>query len=122
VSLVGENKMAASNGTMVIQGASGKVYSIDTYVPDATGTLLTFNPTGLAGSTSPSQMVIPENGFIVDYVQVAAPTAVGFNIKLDSASVNGGTLRHANQLNSLATRQKLRIPVGRGQILSALQF
>jgi hypothetical protein len=29
--------MAASNGTLVIAGNSGKVYSIDTYVPDATG-------------------------------------------------------------------------------------
>jgi len=114
--------MAASNGTLVISGASGKVYSIDTYVPDATGTLLTFNPTGLAGSTSPSTLVIPENGMITDYVQVAAPTAVGFNIQLDSAAQPGATLRHANQLTTLATRQKLRIPVRKGQLLSALQF
>jgi hypothetical protein len=114
--------MAASNGTLVIAGNSGKVYSIDTYVPDATGTQLTFNPTGLAASTSPSQLVIPENGVIIDYVQVAAPTAVGFNVQLDSAAQPGATLRHANQLNSLATRQKLRIPVRRGQILTALQF
>jgi hypothetical protein len=114
--------MAASNGTLVILGKSGRVYSIDTYVPDATGTLLTFNPTGLAGSTSPTTLVIPEDGAIVDYVQVAAPTAVGFNIQLDSAAQPGATLRHANQLCTLATRQKLRIPVGQGQMLSALQF
>lgn len=65
--------MAASNGTLVIAGNSGKVYSIDVYVPDATGTQLTFNPTGLAASTSPASLVVPENGVIVDYVQVAAP-------------------------------------------------
>jgi hypothetical protein len=114
--------MAASNATLVIAGASGKVYSIDTYVPDATGTQLAFNPTGLSASTSPTQLVIPENGLIVDYVAVAAPTAVGFNIALDSAAQPGATLRHANQLCTLATRQKLRIPVRRGQILTALQF
>jgi hypothetical protein len=114
--------MAASNGTLVIAGASGKVYSIDAYVPDATGTQLTFNPTGLAGTASSANLVIPENGIIVDYVQVAAPTAVGFNIALDSAAQPGATLRHANQLCTLANRQKLRIPVRRGQILSALQF
>ena len=114
--------MAASNGTLVISGASGKVYSIDCYVPDATGTLLTFNPTGLAGSTSPSTLVIPESGMITDYVQVAVPTAVGFNVQLDSASQPGATLRHANQLTTLANRQKLRIPVRKGQLMSALQF
>jgi len=114
--------MAASNGTLVIAGASGKVYSIDAYVPDAVATQLSFNPTGLAASTSPTSLVIPENGVIVDYVQVAAPTAVGFNIGLDSAAQPGATLRHANQLATLATRQRLRIPVRRGQILTALQF
>jgi hypothetical protein len=113
--------MAASNGTLVI-ACKSKVFSIDVYTPDATGTFLTFNPTGLAGSTSPTQLVIPEDGVIVDYVQVAAPTAVGFNVQLDSASQPGATLRHANQLCTLANRQKLAIPVRRGQILTALQF
>jgi hypothetical protein len=114
--------MAASYGTLVIAGNSGKVYSIDCYVPDAVSTQLTFNPTGLSTTTSPTTLVIPESGMIVDYVQVAAPTAVGFNIALNSAAQPGATLRHANQLCTLATRQKLRIPVTRGDILSALQF
>jgi len=114
--------MAASNGTLVIAGESGKVYSIDAYVPDAVATFIGWNPTGLSSSASPTQLVVPENGVIVDYVQVAAPTAVGFNIQLDSAAQPGATLRHANQLCTLATRQKLRIPVKRGQILTALQF
>jgi hypothetical protein len=48
----------------------------------------------LAASTSPTQLVVPENGIIVDYVQVAAPTAVGFNISLDSAAQPG-----ANNIN-----------------------
>lgn len=114
--------MAASNGTLVMVGKSGKAYSIDAYVPDAVATFLAWNPTGLAASTSPTQLVIPEDAMIVDYVQVAAPTAVGFNIQLDSASQPGATLRHANQLCTLANRQKLRIPVKKGQILTALQF
>jgi len=114
--------MAASNGTLVIAGKSGKIHSIDVYVPDAVATYLGFNPTGLAASTSPTNMVIPEDGVIVDFVTVAAPTAVGFNVQLDSASQPGNTLRHANQLSTLATRQKLRMPVRRGQILTCLQF
>jgi hypothetical protein len=114
--------MAASNGTLVISGNNGKNYSVDCYVPDAVATQITFNPTGLAAATSPTQLVVPVDGYISDYAQVAAPTAVGFNIQLDSAAQPGATLRHANQLCTLATRQKLRIPVKRGQILTALQF
>ena len=113
--------MAASNGTLVISNAQ-ESKSIDVYIPDATGTLLTWNPTGLAAATSPSQLVIPIDGMITDFVTVAAPTAVGFNFQLDSGALPGAALRHANQLETLATRQRLRIPVRRGQILSALQF
>lgn len=114
--------MAASNGTLVMMTKDGKTVSVDVYTPDAVATFLSWNPTGLAASTSPNQLVIPADGWIVDYVQVAAPTAVGFNIQLDSAAQPGATLRHANQLCTLANRQKLSIPVRKGQILTALQF
>lgn len=114
--------MAASNGTLIISTKSGKTLSIDAYVPDAVSTFLTWNVSGLAASTSPNTLVIPEDGVITDYIQVAAPTAVGFNVMLDSASQPGATLRHANQLCTLANRAQLRIPVRRGQILQALQF
>lgn len=114
--------MAASNGTLVIFTKSGKTLSIDVATPDAVATYQTFNPTGLAASTSPSQLVIPEDGVIVDYIQVAAPTAVGFAVTLDSAVQPGGAIRYANQLCTLANRAKLQIPVRKGQILTALQF
>ena len=113
--------MAASQGTLIIT-AKSKVYSIDTYTPDAVGTFIAYNPTGLAASTSPTQLVIPEDGMITDYIQVASPTASGFNLQLDSAAQPGATIRHANQLNSLPNRARLAIPVRRGQILTALQF
>lgn len=114
--------MAASNGTLVIMGRSGRKYEIDAYVPDATGTNLTWNMTGLAASTSQAQLVIPEDGAITEFITVAAPTAVGFCFILDSANVQGGTVRHANVLSSLATRVTQLIPVRNGQILTALQF
>jgi hypothetical protein len=34
ITIDGSKKMAASNGTLVIAGATGKVYSIDCYVPE----------------------------------------------------------------------------------------
>ena len=114
--------MAASNGTLVIMGRSGRKYEYDVYTPDATGTQLGFSGTGLASSTSQTQLVIPEDGAITEFIEVAAPTAVGFCFSLDSASVQGGTVRHANVLSTLATRVTQLIPVRAGQILTALQY
>lgn len=114
--------MAASNATLNIRGKSGRTWSIDAYVPDAVATFIGFNATGLSGTASPTSFVVPEDGIIVDWVAVAAPTAVGFNIQLNSASMPGYTLRHANQLCTLAKRQELYLPVKQGDILSALQF
>jgi hypothetical protein len=44
--------MGASAGTLVAIGRSGRHYVIDTYIPDAVNTLLTFNMAGLAAATS----------------------------------------------------------------------
>lgn len=114
--------MAASNATLNILGKSGRTWSIDAYVPDAVATFCGFSATGLSGSGSPTTFIIPEDGVIVDWVAVAAPTAVGFNILLNSAAQPGYTLRHANQLCTLATRQRLALPVRAGDQLQALQF
>ena len=67
--------MAAQNGTMVLVGASGRVYTVDLYLPDATATKLTFNPAGLAASTSNASYRVPENCNLVDISVGAAPTA-----------------------------------------------
>jgi hypothetical protein len=114
--------MAAQNGTLFITSMNGRTHAIDFYSPDATGTNLTFNPSGLSGSGSQAQMVVPVTGFITDVSIAAAPTNVGANFQLDSASIPGNTLRWANQLSTLNNRPKLRMPVKQGQILTALTF
>jgi hypothetical protein len=67
--------MAASAGTLIAVGKSGRTYTFDMYVPDATGTFLTFNQSGLAASTSPTHFTTPEPMTIVDVSIAAAPTA-----------------------------------------------
>jgi len=113
--------MAAQAGTMTLLGASGRTYTVDLYVPDAVGTQLTFNPTGLASSTSPTTFRVQEDSTIID-VSGAAPTAVGFVIQSDSAPVTGGALRWANQLATLVNRQKLAIGIRKGSFIGAIQF
>lgn len=115
--------MAATAGTMVLLGQqSGKIYTVDLYIPDATGTFLGFNPAGLASSTSPTSYRIPENCNIVDISIGTAPTAVGAALSVNSAVVNGGAIRWANQLQTLATRLKLKIPVYAGDFITFTQF
>lgn len=110
---------AAENGTIVMLGKSGKTYVIDFYAPDAVGGLLTFNANGAAASTSPNTLRIPEDCVITDFSIATGTTAVGAVLNVDNASLLGGTLRYANQLNSLSQRPALRIPLKGGSFLGA---
>lgn len=114
--------MAANAGTLLLRGTSGKSYTIDLYVPDAVATFLTFNGNGLAASTSPNDYRVPEDCLIEDVSIGAAPTAVGATLIIDSANVNGGTIRWANQLASLNNRTKLAIGLRKGSIMKFQQF
>jgi len=113
--------MAAQNGTFVFVGKSGQTYTVDVYIPDATGTQLTFNPSGIAASTSPTYWKAPEPCVLVD-ISGAAPTAVGATITLSGALYTGKTFRWANQLATLATRMRHNIPIPAGEQVGALQF
>jgi hypothetical protein len=83
--------MAASAGSMILRGMqTGRTYNIDVYIPDATGTSLTFSPSGLAGTASPINYRVPEDCLIIDLATAAAPTAVGISMTINNAVVNGG--------------------------------
>lgn len=114
--------MAASAGTMVLLGKSGRVYTVDVYIPDATGTKLGFNPAGLAGTSSATNYRIPEDCALVDMSIGTAPTAVGAALTVNSGVVNGGAIRWANQLQTLANRLKMKIPLNQGDFIEYTQF
>lgn len=114
--------MAATAGTMILVGKSGKTYSVDLYIPDAVATQVTFNPSGLAASTSSTYWKAPEACVVVDIVAAGAPTAVGATFTLSNAAYTGQTIRWANQANSLATRAKLNVPIPAGEQVGLLQF
>lgn len=114
--------MAATNGTLILRGASGRTYSVDMYIPDAVATNVTFNGSGLAGAASNNYWSPPENCVITDIVAVATPTAVGAILTLDGAQYTNQCVRWANQQDTLATRPALNIPVIAGVQLGAVQF
>lgn len=113
--------MAASAGSMKLVGG-GRTLVIDVYQPDAVSTLLTFNPSGLAASTSPSTFRVPFDCVITDFSIVTGATAVGGIVQINNSSINGGAVRWANHLNTLANRTQLAIPVNKGDFISVLQF
>jgi hypothetical protein len=114
--------MAATNGTMLLLGASGKTYSVDMYIPDAVATKVTFNGSGLAASTSEDYWSVPEPCRIIDISAVGAPTAVGAIFTLNGAQYSNECIRWANQANSLATRPPFSITIPAGAQLGMLQF
>jgi len=114
--------MAASAATLFAIGKSGRQYSVDVFVPDATATQLNFNPSGKALSTSLTYWRAPEALTIVDFSLEAAPTAVGATFQADGATVNGANIRHAAQLVSLNNRPRLAINMAAGALIGALQF
>jgi len=113
--------MAASAGTLTLVSPK-KTWTVDLYIPDAVATFLTFNPVGLAASTSSASYRVPETCVIYDISIAAAPTAVGATLLQNSGAVNGGTVRWANQLATLANRQKLSIPLNSGDFIQFQQF
>ena len=113
--------MAASAGTILLRGVSGKTYTVDLYIPDAVATYLTFNGNGAAAATSPNDYRIPEDCVFEDISTAAAPTATGASLIVDSAAINGGTLRWANQLAANPNRPKFAVGLRKGSIVSWLQ-
>jgi len=113
--------MAASAGTMVLLGKSGRTHTIDLYIPDAVATYLTFNPAGLAAATSPDSLRVPEDCILQEITTATAPTAVGGTLLVNSGRVNGGTFRWADRLNTLSNRAKLAVPIRAGDFISVLQ-
>jgi len=113
---------SAQNGTMNLVGKSGRTYSIDIYSPDAAATQWTFSANGSATSTSPSTLRVPEDCVIYDISIATGTAAVGAAISNNSGTILGGVVRYANILNTLATRQKLKIPLRAGDIISAVTF
>ena len=114
--------MAAQAGTIVLVGKSGKTYTIDAYLPDATGTFLGLNASGLAGTASPTTWRAPEDCLIKDVSIGTAPTAVGTILQRNNANENGATLRWANQLAANPNRMKLNIPIYAGDFVGFVQY
>lgn len=114
--------MAAELGSITLLGRSGKTYIVDLYIPDAVAGLVGFAPNGAATATSPTQYRVPEACMITDVSVATGTTAVGLVLTQNNGSIQGGVLRYANFLNTLASRPALRIPLAAGDFLGAVNI
>ena len=115
--------MAAQQATMTLLGAqTGKTYIVDVHAPDAASTLLRFNGSGAAASTSSDSFRAPENLIIKDISIAASPTATGVVLTKDGNTIMGASLRWANQIVTTVNRPNLTIPIPAGSFIGGLQF
>ncbi len=115
--------MAASKGQLTAIGTkTGQQYLIQLYQPDAVATKFTFNPSGLAGATSPPTYRFPEDVVIRDMSIVTGATATGGIMEINGALLNGTAMDWTVHLSTLPQRPMLNIPVRGGDDFSILQF
>lgn len=112
---------AAQNGSMTFIGQqTGKTYIVDYYTADTgTGVLGTFNPSGAAGASSLTYWRAPENVMLIDFAMHTGTTQTGLVLLMDGAIKNGGVLRYAQFLDTIASRPKLAIPFPAGSLIGA---
>jgi hypothetical protein len=114
---------APKYGTMLFKGLqSGRTFALDTYVSDVLAAGATFDNGSGATATSLVYWKAPENVMLYDW-SVATGLTDTTNIVLtsDGAQVPNSRLRHANFINTLATRPALNIQFRQGSNIGAIQ-
>ena len=113
--------MAATEGTAVFVGRSGKTYVKDMYLSDTVNTPVNWDSGGGAAATSKDDVSFPEDVYLADVSVVTGAAQTKLHLIADGSSM-GQFLRHTLHLNTLANRPALRIPLRARQVLMALQI
>lgn len=111
--------MAAINASMIFQGASGRRYSIDVFIPDTASTLVNFSQAGAAGTGTPNFWLAPESVVLIDLAGPMATlaTTVALSAFADDTPM-GQILRLAQYVNTLATRPNPGVGWQKGRKIS----
>lgn len=110
--------MAAELASMILLQKNGTTIVLDCQVPDAVASSVTFTATSKAAATSPASFRVPEACVITDFSILTGTTCTGMNLLVNGTSIPV-QIRFANYLNTLSFRPALRIPLAKGDFLSA---
>jgi hypothetical protein len=114
---------APKSGTFLFKGLqSGRTYALDTYVSDVLAAGLNFDNGSGATSTSLVYWKCPENVMLYDWsIPTGLTDTTNVVLTSDGAQVPNSRLRHANFVNTLATRPALNIQFRQGSNFGAIQ-
>ena len=113
--------VTAGNGVISLRGKSGKSYNVNFYSSDVLAAATTFNLNGLAVAGSQTFYLIPEDCILEDVSFTSSNTvSTVWIVQLNDANT-GNVISIANQLNTLAARQKPMIPLPRGAKFTMIQ-
>jgi len=106
---------------MIISNGNSSI-NVDVYCSDVANALANFDTGAGAGSTSETFFKCPINGYIIDFAIATGMTdTTAARVTIDNSPTKS-VIRWANQLNSLATRPILQIPVRAGENIGLIQL
>lgn len=112
---------APQYATLVITNGATTI-SVDVYCSDVANALVNFDSGAGSGSASETFFKSPMNGKIVDFAIATGMTDTTAGRVVINNSPTKSVIRWANQLNSLATRPPLAIPVSVGENIGIIQL
>jgi hypothetical protein len=114
---------AARYGTMMFKGLqTGRTYAVDIYISDVLAAPVTWDNGSGATATSLVYWKAPENVMLYDFsIATGLTDTTNIVTTSDGAQVPNSRLRHANFLNSIATRPALQISFRQGSNIGAIQ-
>ena len=100
--------MAATQGTAIFIGASGKSHIIDIFLSDTVNTAVNWSTGGAALATTPETWTPPEDVRLVDLSIVTGAAQTRLQV-LRNQAPTGDVLAHSLFLNTLAKRPGLNV-------------
>ncbi len=113
--------MAATEGTAVFTGRSGRTYVKDLYLDDVAGAPVNFDSGAGAAAASAEHTSLPEQCVLSDLAIVTGAAQTKLQVTRNGIST-GDMLRQTLHLNTLAFRPVLRIPFNPGDTIALLQL
>ena len=113
--------MAATEGTAIFTGRSGRTYVKDLYLDDVANAPVNFDSGAGAAATSGESTTIPEPCTLTDVAVVTGAAQTKLQVTRNGMGT-GDMLRQTLHLNTLAFRPVLRIPFLAGDTIAFLQL
>jgi len=109
-------------GEIIVLGQSGRTYHYGFYMSDVTGARANIEQAGIPTSGSPQDVMMLENGYIVDMTITTGLTQTTYaQFMVGGSPIAGGITKLSSRLDTLNNRAPLHLPVIGGLRLEIMQ-